>query len=78
MITGLGGVLLLVARYGHHGGGMSDWVAHMAISAVVHAVIYGFVFRLMGHLTLGQDAVVACAVLAVLLAWARARDRRGW
>lgn len=78
MISGPGGVLLFAPRYGHHGGGVSDSVAHMAVSAAIHAVIYGFVFRLMGHLTLGQDAVLACAVLAVLLVWARARDRRGW
>lgn len=62
----------------HHGGGMTDWIAHMAISSVIHAVIYGFVFRLMGHLTLSEDAVLVVAVLAVAFVWARSRDRRGW
>ena len=50
----------------------------MAISSVIHAVVYGFVFRLMGHLTLGQDAVLVAVVLGVAFAWARSRDRRGW
>ncbi len=62
----------------HHGGGMTDWIAHMAISSVIHAVIYGFVFRLMGHLTLSQDAVLVAVVLGVAFVWARSRDRRGW
>lgn len=78
MITGLGAALLLAARHGIPVGGMSDWIAHMAVSAAIHAVVYGLVFRLMGHLTLAQDAAVACVVFVVLLAWARARDRRRW
>ncbi len=53
-------------------------MGHRATLTVIHAVIYGFVFRLMGHLTLAQDALVVCVVLAVALMWGRARDRRGW
>ncbi len=41
-------------------------------------MIYGFVFRLMGHLTLQQDAVLVAVVLGVAFLWARSRDRRGW
>ena len=62
----------------HHGGGMSDWIAHMAISSLIHAVIYGFVFRLMHQLTLGQDVVLVVVVLGALFVWSRTRDRRGW
>ncbi len=62
----------------HHGGGMTDWIAHMAISSLIHAVIYGFVFRLMGHFTLSQDAVLVVVVLGVLFVWARSRERRRW
>ena len=79
MIESLPNLAFLTLSYvHHHGGGMVDWIAHMAISAVIHAVIYGFVFRLMGHLTLQQDAVLVAAVLAVAFVWARSRDRRGW
>lgn len=59
-------------------GGMSEWIAHMAISAAIHAVIYGFVFRLMHQLTLEQDAVLVVVVLGVLFLWGRTRDGRGW
>jgi hypothetical protein len=58
--------------------GWTEWLAHVTSSAVVHAVIYSFVFRLMHHLTLGQAAVVVVMVLGCLFVWARSRDRRGW
>ncbi|MGI4976787.1 MAG: hypothetical protein ACRYG6_07575 [Janthinobacterium lividum] len=80
MIESLPNLAFLTLSYAHHhgGGGMTDWIAHMAISSVIHAVIYGFVFRLMAHLTLQQDAVLVAAVLGVVFVWARSRDRRGW
>ena len=78
MIGDLPGLASLSLSYAHHHGGMTDWIAHMAISSVIHAVIYGFVFRLMGHLTLQQDAVLVVVVLGVAFLWARSRDRRGW
>ena len=79
MIEGLPNRAFLTLSYAHHhGGGMTDWIAHMAISSVIHAVIYGFVFRLMHHLTLEQDAVLVVVVLGVLFLWGRTRDRRGW
>ena len=79
MIGDIPGLAFLTLSYAHHhGGGMTDWIAHMAISSVIHAVVYGFVFRLMSHLTLGQDAVLVAVVLGVAFAWARSRDRRGW
>ena len=79
MIGDLPGLAFLALSYAHrHGGGMTDWIAHMAISSVIHAVVYSFVFRLMGRLTLGQDALLVAVVLGVALVWARSRDRRGW
>ncbi len=79
MIGDLPGLAFLTLSYAHHhGGGMTDWIAHMAISSVIHAVIYGFVFRLMHQLTLEQDAVLVVVVLGVLFLWGRTRDRRGW
>ena len=47
MIEGLPNLAFLTLSYAHHhGGGMTDWIAHMAISAAFHAVIYGFMFQL--------------------------------
>ena len=60
----------------HHGfGGTTDWLMHMVLSATVHALIYGFIFRLLRHLTLGEEAVLVGIVLVALLMWGR-RDRR--
>jgi uncharacterized membrane protein YagU involved in acid resistance len=67
--------------YGYHhsfGGGMTDWMAHMALSAVIHAMIYSVIFRLMHQLTLGQGVVLVVVVLALLFMLSRSRDRRGW
>jgi hypothetical protein len=50
----------------------------MAISAVVHALIYSVIFRAMHDLTLGQAVVLVVIVLFILFMWGRARDRRGW
>ena len=79
MNEGLPNLAFLILSYAHHyGGGMTDWIAHMAISSVIHAVVYGFMFRLMRHLTLGQDAVLVAVVFGVAFVWARSRDRHGW
>jgi hypothetical protein len=62
--------------YGGYGGGSSDWIAHMVVSSVIHAVIYRFMFQLMHRLTLGQAALLVVVVLAVLFMWGRSRDQR--
>jgi len=72
VIADLPYLAFFVLYYGHHANGMSDWIAHMAISAM----IYGFVLRLMHELISGQNAVLVCVVLAVLFMWGRARDQR--
>jgi Flp pilus assembly protein TadB len=64
-------------HYGY-GAGMTDWMAHMAISAVIHGLIYGLIFKVMHQLTLAQAVALVIAVLAVMFMWGRARDRRGW
>lgn len=64
-------------HYGY-GGGMTDWMAHVAISAVIHGLMYGLIFKVMHQLTLAQAAVLVVVVLAVMFMWGRARDRRGW
>ncbi len=70
--------LIPLAYHYHYGGGWTDWLGHMAISAVVHALIYGLIFRIMHELTLGQAVVLVVVVLALLFMWGRSRDRRGW
>ena len=59
-------------------GGWSDWIAHVALSSVIHAVIYRFVFQLMHRMTLGEAALLVVVVLVVLFMWARSRDQRRW
>jgi 4-amino-4-deoxy-L-arabinose transferase-like glycosyltransferase len=68
----------LASYHAHHAGGWTNWLAHMTISAVIHALIYGLVFRLMRHMTMGEAAVLVVLVLGCLFMWSRARDRRGW
>jgi hypothetical protein len=45
---------------------------------VIHALIYGLVFKLMHRLTLGEAVVLVVAVLVVVFMWSRSRNRRGW
>ena len=68
--------LALAYHHGFGSGGTTDWLMHMALSAAVHALIYGFIFRLLRHLTLGEEAVLVGIVLVGLLMWGRGRDRR--
>jgi uncharacterized membrane protein len=67
--------LHLLAYY-HRGygyaGGWSSWIAHIAVMSMIHAVIYGVVFRLMHRLTLGEDVVLAAFVLFVVFMLGRA------
>ncbi len=74
----MGPLFFLAYHHAHHAYGWTDWLAHVAVASLVHALIYGFVFRLMHHLTLGQAAVLVVVVLGCLFMWTRARDRRGW
>ncbi len=34
---------------------MTDWMAHVDISAVIHGLIYGLIFKVMGRLTRLKD-----------------------
>jgi hypothetical protein len=62
----------------HHGGGWSDWIAHTVVSSIIHAMIFRVAFQLMHRLTLGEALVLVVVVVAVLVAWGRSQDRRGW
>jgi hypothetical protein len=87
--AGMKDLVLAAYRYGHnhsysygygysHGGGWSDWIAHTVLSSIIHAMIYRVVFQLMHRLTLGEAVVLVVVVIAVLVAWGRSQDRRGW
>ncbi len=79
MMGGGSSLILLTLYHGHRsGGGMSDWITHMVMSSVIHAVIYGFIFRFMHQLSLTQDALLVALVLGCMFMWSRGRDRRGW
>jgi hypothetical protein len=58
--------LKLLTLLDYHAHGWSNWLAHVTISAAVHALIYGSVFRLMHHLTPAQAAVLVAVVLGCL------------
>jgi hypothetical protein len=60
----------------HHAYGWTDWLAQVAVSSLVHALIYSLVFRLMHHLTPAQAAVLVVVVLGCLFMWTRSRDKR--
>jgi len=60
----------------HHTFGWTGWLAHVTISAFMHALIFSTVFRLMHHATLGHAMVLVAVMLARPFMWAR--DRRGW
>ena len=70
---------LLSARYGYgYGYGWTDWLSHTVISAVVHALIYSTVFRLLRHVTTGQAVLLVLVLLGGMFVLARARDRQRW
>jgi Flp pilus assembly protein TadB len=72
-------LVFLAYRHAYgYGGGWTDWIAHTALSSVIHALIYGLVFKLMHRLTLGEAVVLVVAVLVVVFMWSRSRNRRGW
>ena len=68
----------ILSAYHHGYGGWTDWIAHVAVSSLIHAVIYSTVFRLMHRITLSEAIVLAAVVLGCIVMWGRSRDRRGW
>lgn len=60
----------------HHFG-----VAHMILSALIHAVIYGVIWRIMRHLSLPEDIALAVVVIVAVTALSRISGvflRRRW
>ena len=71
-------LLTFLAYHYGHSSNWSDWIAHRVVSAVIHGVIYGFIFKLMRHVSTGEAAVLVVVVLAALFMWSRSGRRRGW
>ena len=70
--------LALLAYYHAHTTNWTDWITHRVVSAVIHGVVYGFIFKAMRQMTTSEAAVLVVVVLAVLFMWGRSRDRREW
>jgi hypothetical protein len=66
----------MISLYAYHPG--LGWLVATVISAVVHALIYGVIFRALHYLTLVQAIVLVLVVMGGLAFWMNARGRRGW
>ncbi len=64
-----------VGAYFHPG---LSWLVVTVISAMVHALIYGVVFKALHYLTLGQAVILLIIVLGCIALWIKSRSRRGW
>ncbi|MBU2721794.1 hypothetical protein [Acidithiobacillus ferridurans] len=57
------------AAYAHHFGGFhadhGSWLGHSIVSAVIHGLIYGAIFRLFRGIPLGEVLVIA--IIGVLV-----------
>jgi hypothetical protein len=62
------------AGYPHAFGG--GWLTHMIVSSAIHAMIYSVIFRLLGHLSLGEAVLLVVVVIAVLYSASRSNARR--
>ncbi len=62
----------------HHGFGGGSWIGHMVISSIVHGLIYGTIFRLLRHLSLGEIVVLTVVVVGGLYLWNRNRSYQRW
>ena len=65
---------LLAYHYGH--GSWLDWIMHVTVSSVIHALVFRLVGRVMHQMTLAEAVVLVAVVLGCLFMWAQSRDRR--
>lgn len=61
----------LAYAYAHTG--TSTWLAHMVVSSLVHALIYGVIFKLIHSLGLGGGLLLAMTVIGGI--WLVMRQR---
>ena len=62
----------------HHAYGGGSWIAHMVVSSIIHGLIYGAIFRVLRHLSLGEIVLLAVVVIGLLYSWNRNRGYRRW
>lgn len=62
----------------HHAYGGGSWIAHMVVSSIVHGLIYGIIFRVLRHMSLGEIVLLAVLVIGGLYLWNRNRDAQRW
>ena len=62
----------------HHGFGGGSWVGHMVLSSVIHGLIYSVIFRVLGHMSLGEIVLLAVLVIGGIYLWNRDRVPRRW
>ena len=62
----------------HHAYGGGSWITHMVVSSIIHGLIYGVIFRVLRHLSLGEIVLLAIVVIGLFYAWNRNRGYRRW
>jgi hypothetical protein len=61
--------------YGYH---HWSWIGHMVVSSIVHGLIYGVIFRVLSHLSLGEIVLLAVVVIGGFYLWNRNNGYRRW
>ena len=62
----------------HHAYGGGSWIGHMVVSSIVHGLIYGVIFRVLRHMSLGEIVLLAVLVIGGLYLWNRNQNIRRW
>ena len=73
----MSGLAMLSYHFGG-GGAHVGWIGHMVVSSIIHGLIYGAIFRILRHLSLGEVVLLALVVIGLLYAWNRERGVRRW
>ena len=64
--------------FGYHHAYGGSWVAHMVVSSIIHGLIYGAIFRVLRHLSLGEIVLLAVVAIGLIYAWNRNRSYQRW
>lgn len=68
-----------LTAYTHHYADHGSWLGHTLVSAVIHGLIYGVIFRLFRGMPLGEVLLIAVVGLLVVAGgywwWTARRER---
>ncbi len=64
--------------YGYGAAHGSGWITHMILSSVIHGLIYGAIFHILRHLSLGEILLLVAVAIWGIYAWNRRRPPAGW